>query len=267
MYATDNPMKQNPNPKMPEMGKAINNNNAVTENELIYQLEHRSSTKSIMLCEKKKEFLKALLKNKKELIEHCDLFDDITNSTLGPSIRKLLPPNDRHVDKSVNSDLAVALAKLLPLQILFKVCLKRIQEWRRLTKAQQEEEQKSFTQLPVKDKKKFWENITTLMNSKEKEAVIDAANITATSAISIQQSPLSETNLVERSLEIAMQSHSEVAKHIGMFSTEEDRSRKFDELDEERKKSSIWIKERRDDAHSLYIRLEILLGVPRCILP
>ena len=65
MYATDNPMKQNPNPKMPEMGKAINNNNAVTENELIYQLEHRSSTKSIMLCEKKKEFLKALLKNKK----------------------------------------------------------------------------------------------------------------------------------------------------------------------------------------------------------
>ena len=118
MYATKNPMKQNPNPKMPEMGKAINNNDAVTEEELIYQLVNRS-TKSIMLCEKKKAFLKALLKNKKQLIEHCDLFDDIINSTLGPSIRKLLPPNDRHVDKSVNSDLAVTLAKLLPpLQIL-----------------------------------------------------------------------------------------------------------------------------------------------------
>ena len=36
-------MKQNPNPKMPDMGKTVNNNTAVTEKELIYQIEHRSS--------------------------------------------------------------------------------------------------------------------------------------------------------------------------------------------------------------------------------
>lgn len=112
-------MKQNPNPKMPDMGKAVSNNSAVTEQkELICQLENRS-TKSVMLSEKKREFLKILLKNKKVLIQHCDLFDGITNSSLGPSMRKLIPPNDCHVDKSVNAELAIVVAKLLPpLQIL-----------------------------------------------------------------------------------------------------------------------------------------------------
>ena len=33
MYVTDNPMKQNPKPKMPEMGKAIKKNQSSIKNE------------------------------------------------------------------------------------------------------------------------------------------------------------------------------------------------------------------------------------------
>ena len=111
-------MQQNPNPKMPEMGKKINNNSEVTLKELVYQLENRSA-KAIMLSNKKKDFLKLLLKNKKLLVEYCNMFDGIMNTTLSPSIKQLLPSNDRQVDKSVNAELAVVVAKLLPpLQIL-----------------------------------------------------------------------------------------------------------------------------------------------------
>ena len=106
-------MQQNPNPKMPEMGKKINNNSEVTLKELVYQLENRSA-KAIMLSNKKKDFLKLLLKNKKLLVEYCNMFDGIMNTTLSPSIKQLLPSNDRQVDKSVNAELAVVVAKLLP---------------------------------------------------------------------------------------------------------------------------------------------------------
>ena len=106
-------MRQALNPKMPKFGKALKNNSGVLEKELIYQLESRSKT-AVMLSDAKKSFLKELLKNKKEIIEHCESFDGIIASSLAPSIKKLIPTNVSTIDKTNNSDLSIIVAKILP---------------------------------------------------------------------------------------------------------------------------------------------------------
>ena len=112
-------MKQAENPIIPKFGNKPVNSKDITEEEMVCQLE-KSFKDAIMLSAKKKEFLLDLLKNKKDLLEKCKLFDSIMDSNLYQAVSVLLPANNRVVKHdSKNRDLAIMVAKILgPLKLL-----------------------------------------------------------------------------------------------------------------------------------------------------
>ena len=74
-------MKQAENPIIPKFGNKPVNSKDITEEEMVCQLE-KSFKDAIMLSAKKKEFLLDLLKNKKDPLEQCKLFDSVMDSNL-----------------------------------------------------------------------------------------------------------------------------------------------------------------------------------------
>ena len=56
-----------------------------------------------------------LIELQEDLLAKAEAFDAVTNSTVNPSLKKLIPVNKRVVQRdSKNTDLAVMVAKLLP---------------------------------------------------------------------------------------------------------------------------------------------------------
>ena len=107
-------MKQNPKPVVPQIGASFWDNSSVTEKEMIYYLE-KSQKDAVLLSDEKKRFLLDLIELQEDLLAKAEAFDAVTNSTVNPSLKKLIPVNKRVVQRdSKNTDLAVMVAKLLP---------------------------------------------------------------------------------------------------------------------------------------------------------
>ena len=109
-------MKQNSKPIKPKMGSSFWNNSAIKEEERINNLE-KSQKDAIMLSDHKKSFLVGLIELEHDLIPIAEIFDSMkdTNSSIAPSLKKLIPANKRVILRdSKNKDLAEMVARLLP---------------------------------------------------------------------------------------------------------------------------------------------------------
>ena len=108
-------MKQNPKPVVPQIGTSFWDNSSVTEEEMIYNLE-KSQKDAVLLSDDKKRFLLDLIELQEDLLAKAEAFDAVTNSTVNPSLKKLIPVNKRVVqrDNKNTGDLAVMVVKLLP---------------------------------------------------------------------------------------------------------------------------------------------------------
>ena len=109
-------MKQNSKPIKPKMESSFWNNSAIKEEERINNLE-KSQKDAIMLSGNKKSFLVGLIELEHDLIPIAEIFDSMkdTNSSIAPSLKKLIPANKRVILRdSKNKDLAEMVARLLP---------------------------------------------------------------------------------------------------------------------------------------------------------
>ena len=144
----------------------------------------------------------------------------------------------------------------------WRLCFKKIREWRRMTQKQQEHERDMFRDLPRNQKNKFCDNINSIMKMKtmrdesgrngEKEAGSDNVATEAAQAPGNQGAPqdcqprprVLERPMVQRALEMAKKATTKkLLRHIGFGSSKEERSRKIDEV-EQRNESERVVKKR-----------------------